>query len=65
MGDHGILFSSGGAEFAVSDTTKKLDDMHIHVGTLNKGSLAVGDEVELRVDGDRRPGFAPTIRSPI
>ncbi|MDH3700243.1 MAG: alanine--tRNA ligase [Alphaproteobacteria bacterium] len=54
MGDHGILFSSGGAEFAVSDTTKKLDDMHIHVGTINKGSLAVGDEVELRVDGDRR-----------
>ncbi len=54
MGDHGILFSSGGAEFAVADTTKKLDDMYVHVGTINKGSLAVGDEVELRVDGDRR-----------
>ncbi len=54
MGDCGILFSSEGAEFAVEDTIKRLEDMHVHVGALRKGRLAKGDAVEMRVDGVRR-----------
>ncbi|NOT41099.1 MAG: alanine--tRNA ligase [Alphaproteobacteria bacterium] len=54
VGDEGAMFTGTGAEFAVSDTQKKLGDMHVHVGKLNRGTLKVGDVVDLRVDGVRR-----------
>jgi alanyl-tRNA synthetase len=54
MGDSGIMFSTAGAEIAVRDTQKKLGDLHVHVGTVTKGKVAVGDVVEMRVDGERR-----------
>ena len=54
MGDQGILFTAEGAEFAVDDTLKRLEDMHVHVGKVTHGTLAVGDAVEMRVDGQRR-----------
>ncbi|MFM9862782.1 MAG: alanine--tRNA ligase [Micropepsaceae bacterium] len=54
VGDEGAMFTATGAEFAVSDTQKKLGDMHVHVGKLNRGTLKVGDVVDLRVDGVRR-----------
>ena len=53
-GDQGILFSAEGAEFVVEDTVKRLEDLHVHIGTLRKGALSVGDAVEMRVDGGRR-----------
>jgi alanyl-tRNA synthetase len=54
IGDEGAMFTASGAEFAVNDTQKKLGDMHVHVGKLNRGALKVGDVVDLRVDGVRR-----------
>ena len=54
MGDTGILSSSDGAEVAVTDTQKKLGDLHVHFGTVAHKPLAAGDVVELRVDGQRR-----------
>ena len=54
MGDQGSLFSGEGGEFAVSDTLKRLDAMHLHVGAMTHGTLKVGDAVEMRVDGERR-----------
>ncbi|MCZ6840141.1 MAG: alanine--tRNA ligase [Alphaproteobacteria bacterium] len=54
MGDTGILFSADGAEVAVTDTQKKLGDLHVHFGTVAHKPLATGDVVELRVDGARR-----------
>eukprot|EP00752_Nemacystus_decipiens_P000626 g626.t1 len=54
QGDAGAMESADGARFAVSDTQKKLDDLHVHVGTLESGALAVGDAVTLSVAGDRR-----------
>ncbi|MSP68502.1 MAG: alanine--tRNA ligase [Alphaproteobacteria bacterium] len=54
MGDAGVMFSAGGAEFAVRDTQKRAGDLVVHSGLLQKGRLAVGDAVELRVDGVRR-----------
>ncbi len=54
VGDQGVIFSATGAEFAVSDTQKKLGAVWAHVGTVTKGNLKVGDVVELRVDTERR-----------
>jgi alanyl-tRNA synthetase len=54
MGDTGAIFSAAGAEFAVADTLKKAGDLHVHQGTLARGTLAVGDAVEMRIDGERR-----------
>ncbi|MBA4210962.1 MAG: alanine--tRNA ligase, partial [Parvibaculum sp.] len=50
IGDSGIIFSAGGAEFPVLDTLKKLGDMHVQIGKLVRGRLKVGDVVEMRVD---------------
>ncbi len=54
VGDKGAMFSPKGAEGAVTDTEKKLGDVHVHVVTLSRGSFAVGDGVELRVDSELR-----------
>jgi len=54
MGDSGVMFTAEGAELPVDDTWKRVGDLHVHHGTLAKGTLAVGDVVELRVDSARR-----------
>ncbi len=54
MGDEGLFFTSEGGEFTVSDTVKRLDDLHVHIGEMRRGSLAKEDAVEMRVDGERR-----------
>jgi alanyl-tRNA synthetase len=54
VGDQGVLFSAGGAEIAISDTAKKLGDLHVHVGTVNRGGVKRGDAVEMIVDASRR-----------
>ena len=54
VGDTGLLFNGAGAEFPVSDTQKKLGDMFLHVGRLDRGEIKVGDIVEMKVDGARR-----------
>ena len=57
QGDQGIIFSAEGAEVAVSDTQKKLGDLHVHSGKVTEGEIALGEAVELRVDGERRGGL--------
>ncbi len=54
MGDTGAIFSADGAEFAVEDTQKRAGELIVHVGSLARGKLTVGDAVELRIDGERR-----------
>jgi alanyl-tRNA synthetase len=55
VGDTGVVAGGGGdSEFVVSDTQKKLDSLHVHLGTVTKGAIRVGDEVLLKVDGARR-----------
>ncbi len=54
VGDAGVMFSARGAELVVADTQRKAGDLWVHVGRLVKGSLAVGDVVEMRVESDRR-----------
>ena len=54
MGDKGALFTAEGAEFTVEDTVKRLDNIHVHIGTLRCGELKKGDVVEMRIDKERR-----------
>ncbi|NMM46136.1 alanine--tRNA ligase [Rhodospirillaceae bacterium KN72] len=54
MGDQGVLKTADGAVFTVTDTQKKLGDMHLHIGKLSTGALKVGDVLEMLVDGERR-----------
>ncbi len=56
VGDSGTMLSVSGGCMAVSDTQKKLGDFHVHIGAISEGKLAVGDDVELRVDDERRRG---------
>ena len=54
VGDTGGLFTAGGAEFSVTDTQKKLGDLVLHIGTLSRGSVSVGDIAEFRIDSRLR-----------
>jgi alanyl-tRNA synthetase len=53
-GDTGVMFNAGGAEISVTDTRKRVGDVHVHYGKVAKGEIAVGDVMELRVDHERR-----------
>jgi alanyl-tRNA synthetase len=54
IGDQGELRGHHGALFKVSDTTKPVGSTYVHRGRLEKGSLNVGDTIELEVSSDRR-----------
>lgn len=58
-GDVGVI-ECGNASFSVADTQKVQPDVFGHHGTLSAGSLAVGDTVSVRVDGEVR---AATMRN--
>ena len=54
VGDTGVITGGQGARVTVTDTQKKLGDLHVHVGTVAEGTLRVGDVVELAIDAPRR-----------
>jgi alanyl-tRNA synthetase len=54
VGDQGIIRAAGGARFRVTDTQKKLGDLHVHLGRVEEGSIRIDEPVELAVDHDRR-----------
>jgi len=56
MGDSGTL-SGPSARFAVRDT-QKIGTSFAHIGVLESGTLRVGDELDARVDGERRTAIA-------
>ncbi|MEX2451392.1 MAG: alanine--tRNA ligase [Rhodospirillales bacterium] len=53
VGDTGTIANAAGAKATVSDTQKKLGDLHVHLATLEAGPLKVGDDVMMRVDAAR------------
>jgi alanyl-tRNA synthetase len=59
VGDEGAIVS-GSAKFAVGDTQKIKADVFGHHGTLEQGTLAVGDSVTAQVDTAQR---AATMRN--
>ncbi len=54
IGDTGTISAASGARMVITDTTKRAGDMHAHSGTVESGSLKVGDTVHLAVDAARR-----------
>jgi alanyl-tRNA synthetase len=54
VGDQGVIRGAKGALFHVTDTHKKLGDLFVHSGRVEKGSFKVGAAVELEVDHVRR-----------
>jgi alanyl-tRNA synthetase len=52
-GDRGLMLSPK-AHGEVIDTRKKLGSLHVHVVKIIKGTLSVGDAVDLKVDHERR-----------
>jgi alanyl-tRNA synthetase len=54
VGDVGLIKGAKGALFRVTDTQKKLGDLFVHLGTVEKGSFKADDAVELEVDRSRR-----------
>ncbi len=54
MGDTGVITTADGTRIVVTDTAKRVDDLHVHMGTVETGTLKIGDEVALTVDGRRR-----------
>jgi len=53
VGDQGVIKTSKG-KINVLDTQKKMGDLHVHVGKVSKGSIKVGDNVNLEIDVKRR-----------
>ncbi|MFZ2019165.1 MAG: alanine--tRNA ligase, partial [Methyloceanibacter sp.] len=54
IGDRGWLMKGKDTVFQVEDTQKKLHGLFLHEGMVEKGSLSIGDSVELEVDHARR-----------
>jgi len=53
MGDSGTI-SGDGMRVEITDTLKKLGDIHVHVGRVVEGTVKAGDEVTLSVNHARR-----------
>ncbi len=54
VGDTGILIGAESVEVALRDTRKMVGDLHVHLGTVQRGSIKTGDVLEMRVNADRR-----------
>ena len=53
VGDKGIIYSND-CKVIIYDTQKKMGDMHVHYGKVEKGSLKVNQTVNLEIDVKRR-----------
>ena len=53
IGDQGRLVGPG-VSATISDTQKRIGDMHLHVAHIDEGRLSPGDHVTLAIDDDRR-----------
>ncbi len=53
VGDQGIIYSKD-CKVVIEDTQKKMGDLHVHFGKVDKGSLKVNQSVNLEIDVNRR-----------
>jgi alanyl-tRNA synthetase len=54
VGDTGTILSDDGAAVRVADTQKRADGLFVHLGTVETGTLKLGDRVSLAIDVERR-----------
>ena len=53
VGDQGIIYSND-CKVIIEDTQKKMGDLHVHYGKIEKGSLKVNQTVNLEINVQRR-----------
>jgi alanyl-tRNA synthetase len=53
VGDTGEIIS-GNFKFEITDVQKKLGDLFVHYGKVKSGSIKIKDNVEMKIDIDRR-----------
>jgi len=53
VGDQGIIYSNN-CKIVVKDTQKKMGDLHVHYGKIEKGSLKVNQTVNLEINVKKR-----------
>jgi len=53
IGDRGIIYSND-CKISIEDTQKKIGDLHVHYGKIEKGTLKVNQNVNLEIDVRRR-----------
>ena len=53
VGDQGVIYSND-CKVVIEDTQKKMGDLHVHLGKVEKGSLKVNQNVNLEIDVNRR-----------
>jgi len=53
VGDQGVIYSND-CKVVIKDTQKKLDDLYVHYGKVEKGSLKINQSVNLEIDVNRR-----------
>ena len=53
VGDKGII-TSGENEFEVTDVQKKIGNLFVHFGKVSKGTIKLKDNVELKINTERR-----------
>ena len=54
VGDTGVITTARGARLTVTDTQKKVGELHVHMARVDDGEIHLGDDVALAVDGARR-----------
>ncbi len=54
MGDAGTIETANRSRVEITDTLKKLGDLHVHVGRVLTGTIRTGDDATLVVDAARR-----------
>jgi len=54
VGDSGVIEAADGSLVRVLDTQKPAPDVIVHLVRVERGRIAVGHEVELRIDAERR-----------
>jgi len=53
VGDQGVIYSND-CKVVVKDTQKKMGDLHVHLGKIDKGSLKTNESVNLEINVERR-----------
>ncbi len=53
VGDQGVIFNSN-CKIDITDTQKKMGDLFVHTGKIKKGSIKIGQSVNLEIDVEKR-----------
>ena len=53
VGDQGLIYSND-CRVVIKDTQKKMGDLHVHLGKIEKGILKINQSVNLEIDIEKR-----------